>query len=68
MPKAKEYTLRQLQADLKRLDKKAETLADWMEKSKDKNPIDYLAADEITEKLVMPVYIAKRIELYSRYF
>ena len=63
----KKYSLKELQRDLKRLDRKLENLSGWMEKE-GKDKIDYLAKGEISEKLVMPVYIAKRMELYSRYF
>ena len=67
--KCKEYTLNDLKKDLKRLDRKMTNLSNWMEDSSRKEQIiDYLAKEEITEKLIMPVYIAKRIELYSRYF
>jgi len=63
-----EYTLKDLQKDLKRLDKRFEDLTEWMQKeSKEIDKIDYLAKDELTEKLIMPVYIAKRIELYTKY-
>ena len=51
-----EYTLGELEKDLKRLDKKAELLESLN-----------LSSDE-QEKIVAPVYLAKRVELFMRYF
>ena len=61
-----EYTLKDLQKDLKRLDKRLTDLTEWMEK--EDKIIDYLTKDELTEKLIMPVYVLRRVELYAKYF
>ena len=51
-----EYTSKDLERDLKRLDKKTEALDSLK-----------LSTDE-QEKIVAPVYFAKKIELFGRYF
>ena len=61
-----EYTLKDLQKDLKRLDKRLTDLTEGSEK--EDKIIDYLTKDELTEKLIMPVYVLRRVELYAKYF
>jgi hypothetical protein len=50
------YTLKDLVKDLKRLDKKADAL--------DSLKVEY---DDLAN-IVVPVYLAKRIELFAKYF
>ena len=66
----KEYTLKQLLKDLRRIDEKYMRLCIKMETEKDteKNPLAYHANDEIMENLVMPVYVLAKTYLYMRYF
>lgn len=50
----KEYTLKDLERDLKCLDRKA-------------NALESLKMDDLSN-IVAPVYLAKRIELFAKYF
>ena len=60
-----EYTLKDLEKDLVRLAKKAEALDKL--KIPDKYQ-EHLNIQEITEKIVAPIYIAKQAELFMKYF
>lgn len=65
----KEYTLRQLLKDLRKLDRRYAMYLMELEKDKEKNkPFDYLSSDEIEAQLVVPVYVLARTWLYMKYF
>lgn len=59
------YTIRQLEKDLIELAKKAEDLDKLKIPEKYQEHIDL---QDITEKIIAPVYIAKQVELFGRYF
>jgi hypothetical protein len=59
------YTLRDLEKDLVRLAKKAEALDNMKIPEKYQ---EYLNQMELTEKIVAPIYLAKQVELFGKYF
>ena len=64
------YTLKDLEKDLKRLDKKTERLATWMDRrEQEPNRFDY-AMDfrETQTKVIASIYMAKMMEFYMKYF
>lgn len=63
-----DYTLKDLEKDLKRLNKKTEELSNWLEKQDNsKTPINYMDKSDLTEKIIAPIYIVEMTKYYMKF-